>query len=91
MIKSELIDRLRETFPNLAVADVRIAINYILEAMAGALVKGHRIEIRGFGSFFVTYRSPRMARNPKTGVPVSVPRKTVPNFKAGKSLRESVL
>ena len=62
----------------------------ILDAMSEALSKGDRIEIRGFGSFALNYRPPRVGRNPKSGDKVSVPEKWVPHFKAGKELRERV-
>ena len=62
----------------------------ILDAMSEALVKGDRIEIRGFGSFSLNYRPPRVGRNPKSGEKVDVPEKWVPHFKAGKELRERV-
>ena len=62
----------------------------ILDAMGEALVKGHRIEIRGFGSFSVNRRSPRIGRNPRSGESVMIPEKRVPHFKPGKALREQV-
>ena len=62
----------------------------ILDALSEALAKGDRIEIRGFGSFSLNYRPPRVGRNPKSGDKVSVPEKWVPHFKAGKELRERV-
>jgi integration host factor subunit beta len=62
----------------------------MLDAMSEALAKGDRIEIRGFGSFALNYRPPRVGRNPKSGDKVSVPEKWVPHFKAGKELRERV-
>lgn len=62
----------------------------ILDAMSEVLAKGDRIEIRGFGSFSLNYRPPRVGRNPKSGDKVSVPAKWVPHFKAGKELRERV-
>ena len=62
----------------------------ILDAMTAALEQGHRIEIRGFGSFALNYRPPRVSRNPKSGEKVQVPAKYVPHFKAGKELRERV-
>jgi integration host factor subunit beta len=58
--------------------------------MADALVRGHRIEIRGFGSFAINRRPPRMGRNPRTGASVPIPERRVPHFKPGKALRESV-
>ena len=90
MTKSELIARLAERFPQLVAKDADFAVKMILDAMADALVRGHRIEIRGFGSFALNYRPPRTGRNPKSGEKVSVPSKWVPHFKAGKELRERV-
>ncbi len=58
--------------------------------MTEALASGDRIEIRGFGSFALNYRPPRIGRNPKSGDKVQVPAKYVPHFKAGKELRERV-
>ncbi len=73
-----------------ATKDIALAIRTILEAMSTALTKGDRIEIRGFGSFDLNFRPPRIGRNPKTGELVQVPGKAVPHFKAGKELREAV-
>ena len=90
MTKSELIARLAERFPQLVAKDADFAVKMILDAMSEALAKGDRIEIRGFGSFALNYRPPRVGRNPKSGDKVSVPQKWVPHFKAGKELRERV-
>jgi integration host factor subunit beta len=90
MTKSELIVRLAVRFPQLVAKDADFAVNMILDAMSEALAKGDRIEIRGFGSFALNYRPPRVGRNPKSGDKVQVPAKWVPHFKAGKELRERV-
>ena len=90
MTKSELIARLAARFPQLVAKDADFAVKMILDAMSEALVKGDRIEIRGFGSFSLNYRPPRVGRNPKSGEKVDVPEKWVPHFKAGKELRERV-
>ena len=90
MTKSELIAQLAERFPQLVAKDADFAVKMILDAMSEALAKGDRIEIRGFGSFSLNYRPPRVGRNPKSGDKVSVPEKWVPHFKAGKELRERV-
>ena len=58
--------------------------------MSDALERGHRIEIRGFGSFSINRRPPRIGRNPRSGERVEIPEKRVPHFKPGKALRESV-
>ena len=90
MTKSELIAQLAERFPQLVAKDADLAVKMILDAMSEALVRGDRIEIRGFGSFALNYRPPRLGRNPKSGEKVYVPAKWVPHFKAGKELRERV-
>lgn len=90
MTKSELIARLAERFPQLVAKDADFAVKMILDAMSDSLSQGGRIEIRGFGSFALNYRPPRVGRNPKSGEKVRVPEKYVPHFKAGKELRERV-
>ncbi|ENO90135.1 integration host factor subunit beta [Thauera linaloolentis] len=90
MTKSELIAQLAERFPQLVAKDADYAVKMILDAMTDALARGDRIEIRGFGSFALNYRPPRVGRNPKSGEKVHVPEKYVPHFKAGKELRERV-
>ncbi len=90
MTKSELIVQLAERYPQLVVRDAEYAVKTILDAMATTLAKGHRIEIRGFGSFALSERPPRVGRNPKSGEQVLVPGKRVPHFKPGKELRERV-
>jgi integration host factor subunit beta len=90
MTKSELIERLAERNPRLVARDADEAVKTILDAMSAALADGSRIEIRGFGSFALNYRPPRVGRNPKSGAKVHVPAKFVPHFKAGKELRERV-
>jgi integration host factor subunit beta len=90
MTKSELIERLSANQTHLSQADVELAVRSILEQLSRALAEGDRIEIRGFGSFSLHFRPPRMGRNPKTGEPVALPGKYVPHFKPGKALRERV-
>ena len=82
MTKSELIARLAEHYPQLVAKDAEAVVAAILDAMITSLVKGQRIEIRGFGSFELNHRPPRTGRNPKSGQVV------VPHFKAGKDLRD---
>ena len=90
MTKSELIEALAAGFPQLSARDIDYAVNTILDAMVEALAEGKRIEVRGFGSFSLSQRAPRVGRNPKSGEKVMVPGKKVPHFKAGKELRERV-
>ena len=91
MTRSELIAQLAERFPQLVQKDAEMAVTEILGAIHAALIHGDRVEIRGFGVFDLNHRTPRQARNPKTGEPVAVPAKWVPAFKAGKELRERVM
>lgn len=90
MTRSDLITALAARFPQLTRMDVELSVKAIFEAMANSLAVGDRIEIRGFGSFSLNHRPPRQGRNPKTGVPLEVPGKYVPHFKAGLELRERV-
>jgi len=90
MTKSELIEVLSRRQTQLAYRDVELAVKTILDHMAQTLSNGGRIEIRGFGSFALHYRPPRVGRNPKSGEPVSLPAKYVPHFKPGKEMRERV-
>jgi integration host factor subunit beta len=90
MTRSQLINRLAEKFPQLVAKDAEFAVRTILDAMSDTLAEGNRIEIRGFGSFALSHRPPRVGRNPKSGESVLVPEKRVPHFKPGKNLRERV-
>ena len=90
MTKSELIEVIAKKQKHLPGKDVELALKHLLELMSGSLSSGERIEIRGFGSFSLHYRPPRMGRNPKTGDAVALSGKYVPHFKPGKELRERV-
>mgnify|MGYP001606451305 FL=1 len=90
MTKSELIEIIARKQKHLPTKDVELAVKHILEVMSGSLASGERIEIRGFGSFSLHFRPPRMGRNPKTGEAVALSGKYVPHFKPGKNLRERV-
>ncbi len=90
MTKSELIEKIASKQNNLPYRDVGVSVKTLLEQMSGALASGGRIEIRGFGSFSVRARSPRVGRNPRTGELVPVPERLTPHFKPGKELRKRV-
>ncbi|MDD1619469.1 MAG: HU family DNA-binding protein [Methylococcaceae bacterium] len=85
MIKSELVRALKEKLPEFQVRDVELALNCILGQLASAIDKGERIEIRGFGSFDLHHRPPRIARNP-----INLPAKVALHFKPGKEMRDRV-
>ena len=90
MIKSELIEEIAKKNPNLYQRDVEQIVNTVLDVITGALVKGQRVELRGFGTFSVKDRPARKGRNPRTGEMVNVPAKRLPAFKAGKELKERI-
>lgn len=90
MTRSDLVEELAERFGQLTHKDAESAVKAILDAMSEAMVRGHRIEIRGFGSFSINRRPPRMGRNPRSGQSVAIPEKRVPHFKTGKALRQAV-
>lgn len=90
MTKSGLIEAVADKTPHISKKDTEIVVNTIFESMAEALRHGHRIEIRGFGSFQVKVREAREGRNPKTGEPVHISAKRTPFFKVGKELKEMV-
>ncbi len=90
MTKSELIERIAQLQPQLSQKDIELAVKAMLEHMSQTLATGERIEIRGFGSFSLHFREPRLGRNPKTGEKVELPGKYVPHFKPGKEMRERV-
>jgi integration host factor subunit beta len=88
--KSELIELLAGKNGLLAPETVESAVKSVIEQMSHALSSGERIEIRGFGSFSLHYRAPRVGRNPKTGDSVELASRYVPHFKPGKELRDRV-
>lgn len=90
MIKSELIAYIARSLEQLPEKQVVEAVNYMLDGMSHALVKGQRIEVRGFGSFTLHHRAARNAHNPKTGKKLVTVEKYSPHFKPGKELRERV-
>lgn len=90
MNKSDLVEVLVQKIPTMAGKDVEVIVNTIFDSMTDALKTGNRIEIRGFGSFEVRIRKPRVGRNPKTGTSVNVGERRVPFFKVGKELRDRV-
>ena len=90
MIKSELIAKIAAKMTHLPEEKVSDSINHILQLMSDSLIKGRRIEIRGFGSFSLHYRPPRNAHNPKTGERVVTVAKYSPHFKPGKGLRDLI-
>ncbi len=90
MKRSDLIVAIAKEQSHLDHSDVDMAVKCMLEHMTQALASGERIEIRGFGSFSLSHRLSRRARNPRTGATVILPERYFPHFKPGKELRERV-
>ena len=90
MTKSALIELIARRPPQLSTRDVELSVKTLIEQMSRTLAQGGRIEIRGFGSFSLHYRGPRIGRNPRTGEKVGLAGKYVPHFKPGKDLRYRV-
>ena len=87
MTKNDLIKKLQEELKSYSLRDVTYAVNIIFDSMISAIKRGERIELRGFGSFTVRKRKPRLGRNPKSGAEVKLKERKVPFFKTGKELR----
>lgn len=88
MTKYDLIERIARKNPQLKIKEIEAAVKLILDGIGDTLARQGRVEIRGFGSFTVRRRQPKLGRNPKTGESVKVGEKWIPHFKAGKALRE---
>lgn len=88
MTRSELITRLAAANPHLYQRDIERIVTTVFDEIGGALARGDRVELRGFGAFSVKERGARLGRNPRTGEAVDVSAKYVPYFKTGKLLRE---
>lgn len=87
MTKAELVEEVARA-AELNKRDAEVIVETVFDSIIGALHKGEKVELRGFGSFRTRERGPRRGRNPKTGEPVDVPAKRVPYFKPGKELKE---
>jgi integration host factor subunit beta len=89
MTKADLVEEVTK-LGDLTRRDSETIVETIFDSVIGALRSGDKIEIRGFGSFRIRQRKPRIGRNPKTGTKVDVPAKKVPYFKPSKELRDLV-
>ena len=88
--KKDLIEKISKNQDQLPQRDIELAVKTIINCMTRALSTGERIEIRGFGSFSLRYRRPRIGRNPKSGMKVQINERYVPHFKPGKNLKKRV-
>ena len=90
MTRSELVKKLKDRYDNLYIKDVETIVARILSEVSKSLIRGDRVELRGFGSFSTRLRKPRMARNPKTGSKVQLGTRRAVYFRPGKELRDRV-
>lgn len=90
MTKSELIEKIGNQLRHLSKTEVEVIVDTVLGKMTEALRKGHRVEVRGFGTFEVRQREARQGRNPKSGASVYVQNRCVPFFKVGKELKQRI-
>ena len=88
--KKDLIEIIAKEQDQLPYKDIELSVKTIISSMIKSLMRGERIEIRGFGSFSLRYRKPRVGRNPKSGQSVNIEERYVPHFTPGKSLKERV-
>ncbi|MCH7657706.1 MAG: HU family DNA-binding protein [Bacteroidetes bacterium] len=89
MNKAQLIDSIANE-ASLTKADAKKALDAFVKTTTGALKKGDRVALVGFGSFSVTKRNARTGRNPQTGQPITIKAKKVVKFKAGSDLSDAV-
>jgi integration host factor subunit beta len=89
MTKADLVEEVA-TEAEMTKKDAEQLVEIIFDSIIGALNKGEKIELRGFGSFRVRQRDARKGRNPKTGTAVDIPAKRVAYFKPGKELKEVI-
>jgi integration host factor subunit beta len=90
MTRAELITNLSRVYPSLSKNVITALVIRMFSAITDELREGKRVEVRGFGAFFIRKRDPRMARNPKTGESVSVGVRKAMAFRPGKRLKEWV-
>ena len=90
IVKSKLLKKIFENYPNFFKKDLEKFFNIILEEMKYSLKKGNRVELRGFGTWSTHIQKARISRNPKTGDKVNTPEKKTIHFKMAKELFDKV-
>ncbi len=88
MVKADLVAKVAEI--GITKKQAGEAVDAFIEAVKGSLAKGEKVSLIGFGTFSVKERAAREGRNPRTGKKIKIPKKTVPSFKPGKELKDSV-
>ena len=89
MNKTELVANVAEK-SGLTKKDAEKALNAFVDTINGALAKGEKVQLIGFGTFDVKKRPARTARNPRTGAEIKIAASKAPSFKAGKALKDKV-
>ncbi len=90
MTRSELIETIAKKNPNLLLSEIERIVSVIFSSITEALVKGDRVEFRGFGVFSIHKREPRIAQNPRTGAKVKIGDRNIVHFKVGKELHDKL-
>ena len=90
MTRSELIEKIATKNPHLMLKDVERIVAVVFDTITDSLAKGDRVEFRGFGAFSVRTRTPRLAKNPRTGEQVKVAERKITHCKTGKQLFETI-
>ncbi len=88
MVKADLVAKVAET--GLTKKQAAEVVDCVLDSIKGALAKGDKVSLIGFGTFGVKKRAAREGRNPRTGATIKIKAKNVPSFKAGKALKDAV-
>jgi DNA-binding protein HU-beta len=87
--KAELIDAVAAA-ANLSKKDAGAAVDAVIDSIVGAVAKGDKVSVTGFGIFEKSERSARTGRNPQTGEPVQIKATSVPKFRAGAEFKKRV-
>lgn len=87
MLKGDIIDKISAAMPDVLKNDIAQSVDIIIDTMNKALANGRRVEIRGFGSFSIRQRQPKVTKNPKTGIEMNIPQRNTMHFTMSKSLK----
>jgi len=90
MTKADLVKIISEN-TGIIRKDVAVVVDALLQSVKDSMIQGHHIEVRGFGTFKLKTRKPRVGRNPKTDEKVPVPARTVPTFKFSREFKNAVI
>jgi integration host factor subunit beta len=91
MIRSDLVFRIWHQNPHVPRQEVETIVHAIFDEITATLASGDRVELRGFGTFSVKFRKSHAGRNPRTGMPVAIPKMAYPHFRVGKEMKELLI